>query len=352
MARIAWGIMGDSRGHLTRALVMAEALKGHDLLFVGGGCVEELAALGHQVLKVPMLTTYIRNGRVRLAATAGQCLGGILGERLVRGRIIRELEAFGADCAVSDYEYFLPRAARAMGLPCLSFDHQHVLTKCRVENPPGLVLPGITMRSVVGGLFSVPERYFVLSFFQASPRSADTTILPPILRPDVAPLTPHAGQKVLAYFRAGIPCGLLEALDKTGREVMVFGQGEKPALGRVRFCATDRAAFLDELAGCAYVVSTGGHNLICEAMHLKKPLLAPAPMFFEQDVNAWNLRLLGCGESGHVERSPARLVRGFEARLEEFSVRLADIDVHGNAQVLGALEGFVSGQAPSAHVTR
>ncbi|MBU1041544.1 MAG: hypothetical protein KKF77_10645 [Proteobacteria bacterium] len=343
MARIAWGIMGDSRGHLTRALVMAEALKGHELLFVGGGCVEELAALGHRVLQVPMLTTYIRNGRVRLAATASQCLGGILGEKFVRGRIIRELEAFGADCAVSDYEYFLPRAARAMGLPCVSFDHQHVLTKCRVENPPGLALPGFTMRSVVSGLFSVPERYFVLSFFKAPPKSADTTILPPILRPDVASLSPHAGEKVLAYFRAGIPAGLLEALWKTGREVTVFGQGAKPGQGGVRFYATDRTAFLEELAGCAYVVSTGGHNLICEAMHLKKPVLAPAPMFFEQDVNAWNLRLMGCGESGHVERSVDKLVPEFEARLDEFAANLAGVDVYGNAEVLATFQSFIAG---------
>jgi uncharacterized protein (TIGR00661 family) len=335
--------MGDSRGHLTRALVMAEALRGHELLFVGGGCVEELAALGHRVLRVPMPATFLKNGRVRLAATASHCLGAFLGEALTRQRIIRELEAFGADCAVSDYEYFLPRAARAMSLPCLSFDHQHVLTKCRVENPPGLWLPGITMRTVVRRLFSVPERYFVLSFFKARPMSDDTMILPPILRPDVAPMTPQAGEKVIAYFRAGIPSGLLDALAQTGREVRVYGQGQRPGHGRVRFCASDRAAFLDDLGGCAYVVSTGGHNLLCEAMHLRKPVLVPSPMFFEQDVNAWNLRRMGCGDSGHLERSASRLVRRFESRLDEYAATLAKVDVYGNAEVLAAFEAFIAG---------
>jgi len=344
VARIAWGIMGDSRGHLTRALVMAEALRGHELLFVGGGCVEELAALGHRVLKVPMLTTFIRDGRVRLAATAGQCLGAILGEGRVRRRLIRELEAFGADCAVSDYEYFLPRAARTMGLPSLSFDHQHVLTKCRVENPPGLVLPGMTMRAVVRNLFSVPERSFVLSFFHAEPRTPDTRLLPPILRPDVVALRPRAGEHILAYFRAGLPAGLLEALETTGREIRLYGQGQGPGRGRVRLCAGGRQAFLDDLAGCAYVAATGGHNLICEALHLGKPLLAAMPMFFEQDVNAWNLRRMGCGESGHLEPSPARLVRSFETRREEFAAAAARCNVNGNAEVLAALTGFISGR--------
>ncbi|MDR3639973.1 MAG: glycosyltransferase family protein [Humidesulfovibrio sp.] len=343
MARIAWGIMGDSRGHLTRALIMAEALSHHELLFVGGGCVDELAALGHRVLKVPMLTTYICNGRVRLAATATQCLGGILGEGLVRNRIIRELEGFGADCAVSDYEYFLPRAARAMGLPCVSFDHQHVLTHCRVENPPGFVLPGLTMRTVVRRLFSVPERFFVLSFFPAAPLSPSIHLLPPVLRPDVIPLTAYAGGHILAYYRAGMPKGLLEALASTGREVRLYGQGELPPAGRVRYRASDRRAFLDDLAGCAFVAATGGHNLICEALHLGKPVMA-TPMFFEQDVNAWNLKRMGLGDSIHGWSSAGALVCAFEERREQFAAAAARLDVNGNAQVTAALEAFIAGR--------
>lgn len=344
MARIAWGIMGDARGHLTRAMVMAEALRGHELLFVGGGCVDELAAMGHRVLQVPMLGTSLRDGRVRLAATAAHCVGGILGEKTVRGRIIRELEAFGADCAVSDYEYFLPRAARAMGLPCLSFDHQHVVTKCRLHSPPGLFFPATTFRFIVRHLFSVPERYFVLSFFPADPLSPDTSLLPPVLRPDVIPLTPHAGGHILAYFRAGVVAGLLDALRATGREVRLYGQGAKPSSGGVRFCASDRQAFLEDLAGCAYVAATGGHNLICEALHLGKPVLAATPMFYEQEVNAWNVRLLGCGDSGHEQRDVARLVRGFEARREEYAAAAARCHANGNAEVLAALDGFISGR--------
>jgi uncharacterized protein (TIGR00661 family) len=342
MARIAWGIMGDARGHLTRAMVMAEALSRHELLFVGGGCVDELAAMGHRVLKAPMLGTSLRNGRVRLAATAAHCVGGILGEKSVRRRIIRELEAFGADCAVSDYEYFLPRAARAMGLPSLSFDHQHIMTKCRVHSPPGLFFPATTFRCIVRHLFSVPERYFVLSFFPADPLSPDTLLLPPVLRPDVIPLTPHAGGHILAYFRAGVPARLLDALRAMGREVRLYGQGAKPSSGGVRFCASDRRAFLDDLAGCAYVAATGGHNLICEALHLGKPVLAAAPMFYEQEVNAWNLRRLGLGESSHAGLPAGELVRAFEARREEYAAAAARCHVNGNAEVLAALETFIS----------
>ena len=45
------------------------------------------------------------------------------------------MERFQPDVTMSDYEYFVPRAARRAGLPCLSVDHQHVITACRHPVP-------------------------------------------------------------------------------------------------------------------------------------------------------------------------------------------------------------------------
>ena len=36
---------------------------------------------------------------------------------------------------LSDYEYFVPWAAHRAGVPCLSVDHQHVITACRHPVP-------------------------------------------------------------------------------------------------------------------------------------------------------------------------------------------------------------------------
>ena len=123
----------------------------------------------------------------------------------------------------------------------------------------------------------------------------------------------------------------------------LYGQGKQPSVRNVRYCASDRRAFLDDLAGCAYVATTGGHNLICEALHLGKPLLAAAPMFFEQDVNAWNLKLMGAGDSIHAWPDSAALVRDFEANRERYAAVAASLDVNGNAQVVEALEAFIAG---------
>lgn len=324
MARIVWGLMGDSRGHLTRALIMARELSGHELLFVGGGCVEQLRQQGRRVYSLPLPGTVLADNRVQPLATAEQflrlalCRGGVL-----RG-LARELERFGPALAVTDYEYFLPRAARMLGIPCVSFGHQHVLTRCHDVLPPGQPVSRLATTAAIRLFFSVPERYLVTSFYSARPKGPETTVLPPVLRQDVIKLALRAGEHVLAYMRAGMPRAILEALAATGRAVRVYGLGDKPAAGNVRFCTADRQRFLEDLAGCAYVVSNGGHNLVSEALSLGKPVLAtPMNMFYEQYANAWHLQRLGYGEYFMAEGGAARAVASFETRLDKLRQALS-----------------------------
>ncbi len=317
MARLVWGLMGDSRGHLTRAHIMAGELARHDILFVGGGCVDELRELGHRVVNVPMPGTILKDNHVAGFATASLFLRLALGKGQVLKRLASELEAFKPDLAVSDYEFFLPRAARMMGLPCVGFGHQHVLTHCAGTLPPGQQMNRLLTLSSIQLLFSVPNRYLVTSFFPARAKRADTVVLPPVLRPDVPVLSPLRGEHILAYLRAGMPTGLLAALATTGREIRVYGQGEREPEGALKFFASNREQFLKDLAGCAYVVSSGGHNLVSEALFLGKPVLAaPVAMFYEQYVNAWHLKGLGFGDFLPGEAAARTTVESFEAQLE------------------------------------
>ncbi len=334
--------MGDSRGHLTRALIMAGELSGHDILFVGGGCAGELCQLGHRVHTVPMPETILRSNKVQTFATAAHFLRLALGRGEELQRLTLELERFRPDLAVTDYEFYLPHAAKVLGLPCVSFGHQHVLTRCADTLPPGQPLNRLATTAAIRLLFSVPERYLVTSFFSASPKGTDTQVLPPVLRPDVLALAPQAGEHVLAYLRAGMPEALLEALAATGREVRVYGQGEHPASGRLSFLPAWREAFLEDLAGAAYVVSSGGHNLISEALSLGKPVLAaPVGMFYEQYVNAWHLRHLGCGDFINIATGAAQAVADFEARLDEWRQPLSAPMPSGNRAAARAVEDLL-----------
>lgn len=334
MARIVWGLMGDSRGHLTRALIMAQELAGHELLFVGGGCAEELRDLGYRVHALPMSETILRNNRVDTLATVANFVGLMLGRGAVLRALARELECFKPDLAVSDYEFYLPRAARLLGIPCIGFGHQHVLTRCRGALPPGEIAGRVATTASIRLLFSVPRRYLVTSFFPAEPKGQETTLLPPLLRADVQALRPSSGTHVTVYMRAGAPRKLLEALAATGREVRLYGaqDGEEGVSARVRRLPFSRQGFLEDLAGCAYAVTGGGHNLLSEALCLGKPVLAmPAAMFYEQYVNAWHLRQLGYGDYFSAEEDAERAVAAFEAGLNARMEILATPMACGNA---------------------
>lgn len=320
MARIAWGIMGDSRGHLTRALALLQEFPEHEFLFVGGGSAEELRGLGLRVFSLPVPGTILSRGRVRGLATGAHFLRLLLRSPETLRGLRAALEEFRPDLAVTDYEFFLPRAARSLGLPCLSLDHQHVLTKCRQEPLPGQSLNRLATTAFIRLLFSRASRYLVTSFFPAQPLGPDTEVLGPILRRDVLALAPRSGGHALAYLRTGLPRDLAEALASLGREVRVYGLGAQPAQGPLRFLAGERAAFLEDLASCAFVLCNAGHNLLSEALFLGKPVLAmPSAMFYEQYVNAWHLRGMGRGDFFADPSRAGEALAAFEKNLERFA---------------------------------
>ena len=69
MARILYGLMGDSRGHLNRALILARELPHHEFLFVGGQKALEIRGHGYNLEEIPLIETYYRNNSVDVAAT-------------------------------------------------------------------------------------------------------------------------------------------------------------------------------------------------------------------------------------------------------------------------------------------
>jgi uncharacterized protein (TIGR00661 family) len=70
--------------------------------------------------------------------------------------------------------------------------------------------------------------------------------------------------------------------------------------------------FVHDLARCACVVSTAGHQLISEACFLGKPMLAiPEPGQYEQYINAFYLEKVGGGRRCDLKALSPRLVQDF-----------------------------------------
>ena len=344
---------GEGRGHATRACVVVEALRDrHEIALFASDCAYSLLAPRYQgsdvrVFRVPALTfAYSGPGRVDLFRTVRQAarfrlaLGGYVDE------VRPVLDRIKPDLVIADFEPVVPRAARAAGVPFVSFDHQHYLVVSELGGLPfALRQRARAAAPFVRALYDWQRAIIVSSFYTMPLRPAyrATTWVGTLIRPEIARLRPSRGSYVVAYIRRHTPPSTLAALAACGRPVRVYGLGERPPEGALRFLAVDEPRFIDDLAGCAAVVSTAGNQLVGEALYLGKPMLVmPEALNFEQAVNAHFLVHSG---AGWAEQGPltARRLGGFLEALPSLRARIAPEAVNGNQAAVAALERHIGG---------
>jgi len=344
MGKILYGVMGDSGGHLSRSLAIARQLEGHEILFVGGGRVGEVTRHGYQLVKAPMLGTEVRGGRVDVTATALNGLRLALRRGAITERLAGVIDEFDPDLIVTDYEYFLPLAARKRGRPCISVDRQHVLTNCVYSSPPGHRFSALLTKGVIRATHMRASRYLISSFAPMQPVDAETTeIFPPVLRREVEGLSPAAGGHGLVYLYGIAPARLRQLLGGRARRFIIYGHDLEREEGNLSFRRHSVDGFLADLAGADYVISHGGHNLISEALHLGKPLLCcPIALEYEQYFNAHLLQAAGYGAAGDIRRGGA-MVDDFEAALPGMARAAAAYRPWGQGTIAARLEQLISG---------
>ena len=345
MARILYGVHGTGHGHAMRALAVARHYPRHVFQFVSHG--EGSALLRHEfpVVECPNPETPIRAHGV----DSLRALRTVVKTRLQQSRRLRDLrdlmDRFQPDVAITDYEYFVPRAARLAGLPCVSLDHQHVVTFGRYPLPwrawPGYVFTVGAIR----GLFTCADEYLVTSFFQpeTKPGAARVQFAPPLLRGQVFQHKAVEGDHVLAYQGYSTFRGFVPFLRRLGRPVRVYGLGSGGPDGSLDFRAPHEARFLEDLATCRYVVCGGGHTLISEALFFGKPVVSiPIRHAFEQFVNASEVTRRGYGLGVGAARLGALGIGDLEARLEACRPNVRAGNFRGNEEIFASLDRFIT----------
>lgn len=363
MARILYGVHGTGHGHAMRALTIARRLRSHEFLFVAGDDAPGVLEGEFPVRRIPNLGTVFKNYRVDLAATIGRAVPLLLRSGSHVRSVLRIMEEFRPDVCMTDLEFFVPRAARMAGLPCLTLDHQHVITCCRHEGlPAGMrwdaFFQGLTPR----WLFRPTEENLIVSFYAPPPLPGrNVRIVPPILRDRVLELAPEDRGHVVVYQSNATDRRLVDFLRAgTRRPCYVFGYGRtEGGDGNVHFMPKSEEGFLRLLEGCSYVIQGGSHTLMTEALHLGKPVFSiPLTAMVEQRFNAFYLERLGYGIQTSMESlSPERLF-DFELRLPRFRATIAEAgNFCGNDVVFGLVDAFVRtgalprGPVPLQHET-
>ncbi len=345
MARILYGVHGTQHGHAIRALILARhlAAQGHEFLFVSS---EEGAGLLEREFRVERFEnpgTRYKNQRLDTPATLKLAARTLLRRGCELSRLSRLIADFRPDAAISDYEYFVPIAARRAGIPCLSIDHQHVISCCDHAVPWRLLPDYWGIRASIRFLFSACTDYLAISFFQPPPKpGARARVAPAILRQSVIDRAPTQGSHILVYQSCGICDAFAPYLRRIDREFRVYGYKMDKTDGNLTFRSYSEAGFLDDLASCAYVICGGSHNLMSEALHYGKPVLSfPVAGAFEQQLNALYLERLGYGRRADMARLEPGLLPDFESSLPSMRRSIASGRFCGNDEVFGLVEAFV-----------
>lgn len=346
MARILYGIMGDARGHLSRSLSVVQHMGDHEFLFAGGGTVLELREQGYEVHELPMLSTLYKNTRVDFMATVANALRTLAKRNGVLTRLTQVVEDFDPHLIISDYEYFLPLAARRLKRPCLSLDHQHVLTHCAYSPPAGQQLNRMLTFFPIMRLYSNATRFMVTSFYDLPPKNRRSTeVVPPILRKTVREHTASHGEHVLVYTSGGAYNELVRYLASLQRPCYVYGFGDIPDQGNLVFKANTTHGFLEDLASCRYVISNGGHNLISEALYYGKPVAClPIHFLYEQFLNGYFLQHFNFGEFSMSPKEIPQLLQRMEENLDTHVRQIKKYTFWGNDMVAARLESILREQ--------
>jgi uncharacterized protein (TIGR00661 family) len=335
------------------AAVLPDLARRHEMRVLAGGDAHDALADDWPVVRIPTLRYHEKRPGKRsayltlkrnLPAALDLLLGGP-GVAMVR----EELAAFRPDVLVSDSEGWTHRAARALGVPRISFDHFGVLVYCRW--PMGWVQRLVNRAEAViyKALVSRPDRFIVASFHAPPPRRDDVTVVGPVLRPVVREVTPEAGDFLLVYFshpRRYFRPKVEAALRGAGVPVTVYGAPREGSDGNLTFRPLANRPFVEDLARCRAVFSTAGNQLISEAMHFGTPVLAMPEDSLEQRLNAAMVERLGVGMRTSLRRFSPEVLEAFLARTDAFRARVrtdasaAGPSRDGTAEAVAAIERY------------
>jgi uncharacterized protein (TIGR00661 family) len=342
--RVLYGVNGEGMGHATRSHVVIDALlAAHDVRVVASGAA--FRYLGDQLPRVEEIlgpSFAIDQGEIRRWATVRQNL--VQRPRELPATVKRWMsliDAWRPDVVITDFEPLSGAFARSSQTPLVSVDNINMIDRCRHdaeiigEERDDYLLA----RAVTRAMVPTAGDYIVTTFFRPPIARGRTTLVPPILRPEIVAAEPVRGDHLLVY--ASGDDRLFEALRSTGVRCLIYGMRDAPAHGRVEgnleFRPRSNEGFVEDLRTARAVVAGGGFSLLSEAVYLGKPVLSvPLRAQFEQLMNARYLAREGygvCAPEVSVEALDELL-----ALLDRFERALGRYEQVGNAVALRTIE--------------
>ena len=293
--RLAYSFAGEGLGHAARTTVIGPLLelKHHVMYFMPDGLRDFVVSkMGQRRYERVLHFSFQKRGeRVRLFASIFCTIPLLLRFPFEIMRLADRLRALRIDAVISDFDPFLPWAARIIGVPILQINHPGVVQRALRPRPISLITALATR--ILEGPWN--ERMLV-SFYDGD--------VGPILRKEIFANPVHDDGTILVNLKDCLRPAVLPILDAMGLSY--------------RLVPDPQVNFEKALASCSFVLSTAGHQIIAESIALNKPILViPQRGQWEQQLNAEMVEKTGKGRSTTVERLCVDLMH-FQGRLDRY----------------------------------
>jgi len=237
---------------------------------------ELAAAFPESVIhEIPAVKFVMYNFEIDYVRTTFENIQTILSAGNIIGALVNLLREERIMGLISDFEPFVPEAASRLFLPIVQLNHPGVVTRVG-----GMAPEAFLSRVVAARMMSKFDREIICSFYEGD--------VGPIIRSEIARLLPlrSVGDYFVVYAKDSFRESLRESL-KTCHKT------------DFRFFPDPSADYLAALAGCRGIIASAGHQIICEALFLGKPIFViPVKNQYEQRLNAEMLKKSGRGTYG------------------------------------------------------
>lgn len=275
--RIAMSCAGEGFGHVSRMISFAQGLQTrHELVLFAPKSVQHHIRRSlpqATVITIPYFHLTKKDDRIVYLDTVRQNFAKFIRFRVDVRAIRQQLHKQRVQAVVSDYEPYLPAAARALDLPVLQVNHPAVVLRYPSASPDALIASAVA-RLMMGRY----DRRLYVSFYNGD--------VGPILRDEFSSRRVERGDYYVVYVKP------------TYRR-RVAAELERLAVSNYLMFPNPNLNYAEALAGCKGVITGAGHQSLSEAVTLGKPVFAiPQRGQYEQRLNARMLVASGWGMKG------------------------------------------------------
>lgn len=330
---ILYGLAGFGFGHGSRSKRVIEFLKsqGHTVKIVtyGQGADFLKESFSDDLILIHGYKNEFSKGKISVGKFLLKIIQGLpLLIKINFPTIRKAIKNFKIDVLINDCEPTSRFVARMMGLPMITIDNQFMTHLCKLKSPNKFMTTRAISDLYFSFFFPWGDWRFILSLNpESTPAkkifSANTFVVPPILRNEVFELKPSEGNYILVYQTALVyKKKIINALKQVNAKFICYNFDEGNAVdGNLTFKNFSEKGLLNDLAGARAIIQNGGFTLMSEAIYLHKPVLSlPIKGDFEQLSNALVLDKNGWGK--YIEEMTPETINSFIKNLPAYQQKI------------------------------